>query len=180
MVQNKKIEVRKRYNASASHYDTRYKKIQFTKYEEVFSKIDVSKLKTPILDVGGGTGLLVEYLGNNAKEVWCIDISLSMLKIAKQKRPRGYYVCADGDYLPLRSHSVKTVVSFTMLQNLPEPDKTLAEITRVLEQNGVVFLTSLAKTIDLTKLIEWTKKYLKIEKAWNVQTEDIAIIAKKK
>lgn len=175
----KKKIIEERYNATAYLYDDRYTNIQETKYKAVLEDRLTSQIVEPIIDVGGGTGLLIDFLSSKFKDIWCIDLSFQMLKKGKSKRPEGNFICADSDSLPLRSHSVHTVTSFTMLQNLPYPSRTIKEFNRIIQRGGMVFLTFLTKKLTKDEIVQQVQKYFKIEKAWNLPVEDVAIIAKK-
>lgn len=82
-----------------------------------------------VLDVGCGTALLLKhvegiYVG--------LDVSKGMLEEAVKKRGDrpADFVLGDARSLPFRSKSFDTCYSFTMLQNVPEPERALEEIAR--------------------------------------------------
>ena len=83
-----------------------------------------------VLDVGCGTGLLMERL----RESYYVglDVSLGMLSKAKERRAGlADLVLGDARQLPFRSKSFETCYSFTVLQNVPEPERALKELRRV-------------------------------------------------
>jgi len=82
-----------------------------------------------VLDVGCGTGLLMRevrayYVG--------LDVSAGMLRKAAERRDGAKdLVRGDARLLPFRSKSFDACYSFTVLQNVPEPEEALKEIRRV-------------------------------------------------
>ncbi|MHA1685586.1 MAG: class I SAM-dependent methyltransferase [Candidatus Heimdallarchaeaceae archaeon] len=175
----KKRIIEERYNATADFYDDRYTEIQNSKYRAVFKNCLTSEILEPIIDIGGGTGLLIEYLAPDYKDIWCVDLSFQMLKKGKNKRSTGNFICADSDALPLKSNSIHTVTSFTMLQNLPSPSKTIEEFHRIMRPRSLICLTFLTKNLTKEDIIPQFQRYFRIKKAWNLPVEDVAIIAKK-
>ena len=122
----KGLEVADYYNAIARGYDELYGDEQKRKYEKGKRFLPLSE---KVLDAGCGTGLFaleVEgyYLG--------VDISLEMLRIAKNKLRNCYkdFVFGDVQMLPIRSKAFKACYSFTVLQNVEDPERTMEELKR--------------------------------------------------
>ncbi|MFH0869301.1 MAG: class I SAM-dependent methyltransferase [archaeon] len=144
-MESKKAEIKARYELSAEVYDSRYCKIQ----NEKFSALDGLDIRDKIIDLGCGTGLLADFL--KPRQLFGCDISFEMLKKAKE---RGMIVVqADLDTLPFKKETFNSVVSFTVLQNLPAPHKALAEIKRISKFSSVIVLTYLKK-FDFSKEIK--------------------------
>lgn len=178
-MKERKAEVRRKYDTTAKAYDTRYTEIQNRKYLEVFSKFDV-KDSDVIVDVGAGTGLLLDFLHSNKGNIFCCDFSFNMLKEGKKKHQHNQFICADSEFLPFRDSSADIVSSFTVFQNLPNPSEVIKQIIPILKQRGTLILTALQKKYkieDLRKLIVQTN--LKIDIVWNLTYEDTSVIARK-
>lgn len=142
---NKARQIKQAYDSSAEIYDSRYKEIQFLKYQTMLSGIE---LKGKILDLGCGTGLLAEF---SEKKLFGLDLSFGMLKFAKK---RGEIVVqASQEHLPFRPETFDAVLSFTSLQNSDDAAKTLAEAKRILRKDGIFILTHLKK-FNFLKQIE--------------------------
>ncbi|MBD3340087.1 MAG: methyltransferase domain-containing protein [Candidatus Lokiarchaeota archaeon] len=189
----KKKQIIRDYNQSSIFYDARYKKIQFEKYTLIFSNITLED--TFILDAGCGTGLLFEYFYLNADN-WNssitnhyvgIDISLKMLKLFSNKIRNKYsnledkvgLILADLEHLPFRKNVFKSVFSLTSLQNLPEKDKGLLEMVRVLKLGAELKLSILKKKIDFKEFIEFVESYLcNLKIINNSNLEDLIIFGK--
>ena len=54
-----------------------------------------------------------------------------MLKLAKRKQGNPALVYADADHLPFKGQTFNRIFSFTLLQNMPDPKRTVAEMKRV-------------------------------------------------
>ena len=176
---NKKYDVRHKYDSTADRYDTRYRDIQMQKYFEIFSKIKMVKNGT-IIDVGGGTGLFLDYLQSNELTTIITDISVEMLKEGRKKNSHGFFLCADSEYLPLRKNSGDLITCISVIQNLENPQKTVKECYFVVKKNKYFVLTALEKLFHLEKLREIVEKIgFILIKAWLLSQEDIAIIARK-
>ena len=95
-----------------------------------------------ILDVGTGTGYALPYLRKRFRKAHVIgcDIAPAMLKEAR--RHRGLWrsstlLAADGECLPIASHSVDCVYSNLSLQWM-DLDRAFAEFLRILRPGGVL------------------------------------------
>jgi ubiquinone/menaquinone biosynthesis C-methylase UbiE len=117
------------YDAVAKGYDELYGEEQRRKY-----KIGLKKLKPSykVLDVGCGTALLFLELPKGTYYLG-IDVSPGMLEVAKErvKNSLADLVLATAEALPLRSKSFPTCYSFTVLQNVEDPERALEEVRRV-------------------------------------------------
>ncbi len=177
---NKKIEATKRYNETAKLYDKRYGDIQIRKYQEVIPEITISDTDL-IIDVGGGTGLLSDYLQNNSKNIFICDLSFEMLKEGKRKNKEGHFICADSEALPFRNDCCELVCYFSVFQNLESPDLSLSEGYRSLKPKGRIIVTVLSKLFTQEILEEMlNKNEFVIEKSCKLAVEDFAFIGKKK
>jgi len=97
-----------------------------------------------ILDVGCGTGLLLEQLGRTHPEAELVGLDLTprMLGIAQHRLAgRAALVAADAATLPFRDAHFDTVVSSSVLHYLPDPRRALGEWRRVLRPGGRLIVT---------------------------------------
>jgi ubiquinone/menaquinone biosynthesis C-methylase UbiE len=87
-----------------------------------------------VLEVGVGTGLILEGLGAGPKKKVGIDISPGMLAKAKA---RGFDVIqGSATELPVEDERFDVVFSFKVLAHIPDIEKALSEMTRVLRPGG--------------------------------------------
>ncbi len=98
-----------------------------------------TKRDQPLLDLGGGTGMVTErLLAKEYRQVVTADVSLAMLREAKQKVPAMRAVVCDGERLPFKDEVFQTVVCSSMLHHLPFPDRVLAAAKHTMRPYGVL------------------------------------------
>ena len=147
----KKVKIKSDYDKSAETYDSRYREIQYLKYQGMLENIE---LKGKVLDLGCGTGILGEFLN---ERLVGIDISLEMLK---QGEDREKFIQGDMENIPFKENSFDTVLSFSAFMNLSDLNKGLREVKRVLKRGGLFLVTLLEKKFtdqflnDLNNLFE--------------------------
>lgn len=86
-----------------------------------------------VIDLGSGTGVLLDEAVRAGHYGVGIDLSFGMLAAARHASPR---LQADASRLPIRSASVDGVLSGFALRNFTEPGVVLAEVARVLRPGG--------------------------------------------
>jgi ubiquinone/menaquinone biosynthesis C-methylase UbiE len=144
------------YNQSAHVYDTQYSEEQEAKIATIMQNLSL-KHNSTVLDLGCGTGILIKYIADKTKFYTGVDISRQLLTHAKEKVnsfPNSFLILADADNLPFANHVFDTVFAITLLQNMPAPDSTLAEISRVSKPKASLVVTGLRKRFtqeELTK-----------------------------
>lgn len=144
---DKKREVMRSYNRSATAYDAQYAEEQDAKMEAALSHVVLME-NSLVLDAGCGTGLLFEHIGEPVKLLVGLDISLRILKEAKnrvKRFPKATIVRADADFMPFPNRVFDRVFAITLLQNTPNPLLTLQEMERVGKRHSVMVVTGLKK-----------------------------------
>ncbi len=132
------------YNATAGIYDKRYATEQDTKIGFLTNRLRPG-LGTLVLDVGCGTGRLLERLKGGPLCVG-IDPSIGMLREVKRKGCGADVILADAKHIPIRSSIADYVFSVSVLQLLDEPAVGAREILRVLKGGGWVGVSALLKS----------------------------------
>lgn len=94
-----------------------------------------------VLELACGSGQLSFRLAGNAKQWEATDFSENMITEAKKKpRPRNlYFAVQDAKNLPYADETFDAVMIANALHIMPEPDKAMAEIRRVLKSGGMLF-----------------------------------------
>lgn len=144
---DKKRDVMHRYDLTAHIYDMRYAEEQTTKIETAIVSINLNK-QGLVLDVGCGTGLLLDYVSNEVDAIVGLDISRKILLQTKKrarKSPNVHLVLADADNIPLKEDISNHAFALTLIQNTPNPLITLNEIKRVAKENAVIVISGLKK-----------------------------------
>ena len=148
---NKKRKVVRHYDRLAKIYDSQYAAEQEAKIKAALSDLHL-KPNSLVLDLGCGTGLLFEHIGNSVRLLVGIDISACILNEAKKRAKKFQNVAlirAEVDYVPFLSQTFDSVFAITLLQNTPNPTRTLEEIERITKQNATIILTGLKKEFTL-------------------------------
>jgi len=107
--------------------------------------LDLVPNQGKLLDLGTGTGRLLEALRDRAASVVAVDASPAMLEEAKRRMSATGVDDVDfrlGDlgHLPLSDGEVDTVVANMVLHHAPEPAQAVSEIYRVLRPGGTLLL----------------------------------------
>jgi phosphatidylethanolamine/phosphatidyl-N-methylethanolamine N-methyltransferase len=169
----------KLYDESAPVYHRRYRHIQRKKYQAIAPFLT----KGPIIDVGVGTGIGLPSLFGLSPIVG-VDGAIEMIRFAanqlqdlKDKYQDVSLVCAFAEALPFRDCSFPTVISVTMIQNVAEIQKGIAELVRILQRTGLCVVTSLAKVLPLSELESKIKaNFIRISQFENLADEDDGVV----
>jgi len=141
----------RRYDSTADIYDMRYAEEQAAKIEAALEGLNKENYGQ-VLDAGCGTGILFGYVANRAKTTVGLDISTKILLQAKKHAKNFqnvHLILADADNMPLKENTFNHVFGITLIQNTPDPAKTLNEIRRVTERDSVIVVTGLKKAFTL-------------------------------
>ncbi len=121
-----------------------------------------------VLEVGCGTGLILDRVTQFAARATGVDLSGGMLAPAAA---RGLAVAqASATELPIKSASVDVAYSFKVLAHVPDIRGALAEMARVVRPGGWV-LAEFYNTRSLRRLVKWAKP----PSAISAQTDDEAV-----
>lgn len=96
-----------------------------------------------VLDLGSGDGVLNEYLKNKSldNDFFLISCDLSFNFLLKNNNKNK--VQCDIQNLPFKSNLMDYVISFTVIQDVLNPEKVIFEVKRVLKKNGFFILSFL-------------------------------------
>jgi ubiquinone/menaquinone biosynthesis C-methylase UbiE len=131
------------YDRSAEGYDARFRELQRVKFRAAAPLLEAPPPGALCVDAGGGTGLLAEWLRDEAPQLaagrWLVlDLSLGMLRVARGRTP--LVAAADLAHLPLRE--AQLVCAFTSL--LEDISASLGELGRALKPGGQLAVSFLA------------------------------------
>ena len=127
------------WDKNAGRYDRFMRKDQAA-YEEMYALIwPVVKAKT-VLELATGTGLIAKSIVNAAAHIEATDASVGMIAEAKRDNQSAklYFSVQDMFRLPYADESFEVVIVSNALHIVPQPEKALAEIHRVLKDDGVL------------------------------------------
>lgn len=102
-----------------------------------------------LLDIGTGTGRMIELLGPQARRVTALDRSPDMLRLARAKLPQdagGKYALVLGDFaaLPPEADAADVIVMHQVLHYAPAPEAVIAEAARVIAPDGRLLIVDFA------------------------------------
>ena len=109
-------------------------------YEKMYVLIwPVVKAKT-VLELATGTGLIAKSIVNAAAHIEATDASAEMIAEAKRDNQSAklHFSVQDMFRLPYADKSFEVVIVSNALHIVPQPEKALAEIHRVLKDDGVL------------------------------------------
>ena len=127
------------WDKNAGRYD-RFMQKDRAAYDEMYVLIrPVVKAKT-VLELATGTGLIAKHIVNAAALVEATDASAEMIAEAKRDNHSAklHFSAQDMFHLPYANQSFDVVIVSNALHIVPQPEKALAEIRRVLKDDGVL------------------------------------------
>ena len=127
------------WDRNAGRYD-RFMRKDRAAYEEMYKLIQpVVKAKT-VLELASGTGLIAKNIVNAAAHIEATDASTEMIVEAKRDNQSAklHFSVQDMFRLPYADKSFDVVIVSNALHIVPQPEKALAEIRRVLKDDGVL------------------------------------------
>ena len=127
------------WDKNANRYD-RFMRKDRAAYEEMYELIrPVVKGKT-VLELATGTGLIAKHVVTAAAHIEATDASGEMIAEAKRdsRSAKLYFSVQDMFCLPYAGKSFDVVIVSNALHIVPQPEKALAEIHRVLKDDGVL------------------------------------------
>ena len=127
------------WDKNAGRYD-RFMRKDRAAYDEMYVLIrPVVKAKT-VLELATGTGLIAKHIVNAAAHIEATDASAEMILEAKRdnRSAKLHFSVRDMFRLPYADKSFDVVIVSNALHIIPQPEKALAEIRRVLKDDGVL------------------------------------------
>ena len=127
------------WNRIAKIYDHFMKK-DHKAYKQMYSLIYPVVRHKQVLELATGTGLIAKHIVRSADHIEATDASQEMIEQAKQgvKSTKLYFSVQDMFQLPYADQSFDVVIVVNALHIVPEPEKALSEIRRVLKDDGVL------------------------------------------
>lgn len=127
------------WDRTANSYDHFMKK-DHKAYKQMYSLIYPVVRHKQVLELATGTGLIAKHIVRSADHIEATDASQEMIEQAKQgvKSTKLYFSVQDMFHLPYADQSFDVVIVANALHIVPEPEKALSEIRRVLKDDGVL------------------------------------------
>lgn len=127
------------WDKNAGRYD-RFMRKDTAAYEQLYELLRPVVRQKTVLELATGTGLIAKHIVRYADHIEATDASQEMIEQAKQgvKSTKLYFSVQDMFHLPYADQSFDVVIVVNALHIVPEPEKALSEIRRVLKDDGVL------------------------------------------
>ena len=127
------------WDRNAGRYD-RFMRKDGAAYDEMYALIQPIVRHKTVLELASGTGLIAKHIVNAAAHIEATDASAEMIAEAKRdtRSAKLHFSVQDMFRLPYANQSFNVVIVSNALHIVPQPEKALAEIRRVLKDDGVL------------------------------------------
>ena len=127
------------WDKNAGRYD-RFMRKDGAAYDEMYELIRPIVRHKTVLELATGTGLIAKHIVNAAAHIEATDASPEMIAEAKRdnRSAKLHFSVQDMFRLPYANGSFDAVIVSNALHIVPQPEKALAEIRRVLKDDGVL------------------------------------------
>ena len=142
-------------------------------YKFMYDRIPTKIQNKEVLEIATGPGLLAKHVAYAAKRMVATDYSEGMIREAKKGEHADNlsFEIADAANLPYKDHSFDVVLIANALHVMPEPEKALREINRVLREGGLLIAPNFVshKAGLISRLWSGSLKLagIKFEHQWN-------------
>lgn len=127
------------WDKNAGRYD-RFMRKDATAYERLYELLRPVVRHRTVLELAAGTGLIAKNIVNSAAYIEATDASPEMIAEAKRdnRSAKLHFSVQDMFRLPYADGSFDVIIVANALHIVPEPEKALSEIRRVLKDDGVL------------------------------------------
>ena len=127
------------WDKNAGRYD-RFMRKDGAAYEMMYEMIQPVVRHKTVLELATGTGLIAKHIVNAAAHIEATDASPEMIAEAKRDNHSAklHFSVQDMFRLPYAEESFDVVIVSNALHIVPQPEKGLQEIKRVLKDDGVL------------------------------------------
>ncbi|NFE79346.1 methyltransferase domain-containing protein [Clostridium sporogenes] len=169
-------ELKQELSMMSSNYKNYNKKISNENILEL-SNLDLKQPNIKILELGCGDASLWNKNFNHIPSNWEItltDFSDGMLKDAKknlgEKRSRFNFKIVNAENIPFEEESFNVVIANHMLYHVPNINKALKEINRVLKSEGILFASTVGKNHmkEIREIISTFDIYSLTSESWEI------------
>ena len=180
------------WDRTAKIYD-RFMRKDSKAYEQMYALIYPVVRHKQVLELATGTGLIAKHIVSSADHIEATDASPEMIAQAKQgvQSTKLHFSVQDMFCLPYADRSFDVVIVSNALHIVPEPEKALAEIHRVLKDDGVLIAPTFThdgkdffgnvkaifmKMVGFRQYSNWSSEsYLDFlrEQGWTVQKSEV-------
>ena len=127
------------WDKNAGRYD-RFMRKDGAAYDEMYELIRPIVRHKTVLELATGTGLIAKNIVNAAAHIEATDVSAEMIAEAKRdnRSAKLHFSVQNMFCLPYAEESFDVVIVSNALHIVPQPEKALQEIKRVLKDDGTL------------------------------------------
>ena len=127
------------WDKNAGRYD-RFMRKDAAAYERLYELLRPVVRHRTVLELAAGSGLIAKNIVNSAAHIEATDASPEMIAEAKRdnRSAKLHFSVQDMFRLPYADGSFDVIIVANALHIVPEPEKALSEIRRVLKDDGVL------------------------------------------
>ena len=127
------------WDKNAGRYD-RFMRKDAAAYKRLYELLRPVVRHRTVLEPAAGTGLIAKNIVNSAAHIEATDASPEMIAEAKRdnRSAKLHFSVQDMFRLPYADGSFDVIIVANALHIVPEPEKALSEIRRVLKDDGVL------------------------------------------
>lgn len=125
----------------------------------IFSRISRLNCKKIILDCACGSGYGSNFIASTCQvPVLGVDIDDNVIKYARKRYALlsnylSFLTANAMDLNTIQTASLGSIISVETIEHIPKPEKALSEFSRILDPNGVLFITSPDATMHPNSLL---------------------------
>ncbi|MCR5217042.1 class I SAM-dependent methyltransferase [Treponema sp.] len=148
-------------------------KSQKNQYNFLYDKISTLVKGKTVLELATGPGMIAKHISSSARKIIATDFSQSMIDTAeKKKSPENLtFEVADATNLRFVDNSFEVVIIANALHIMPQPEKALSQIKRVLKDDGILIAPNFIDHDGQEKQNLWARFLefigVKFEHKWN-------------
>ena len=127
------------WDKNAGRYD-RFMRKDAAAYERLYELLRPVVRHKTVLELATGTGLIAKNIVSSANHIEATDASSEMIAEARRDNHSAklHFSVQDMFHLPYADGSFDVIIVTNALHIVPEPEKALSEIRRVLRDDGVL------------------------------------------
>ena len=180
------------WDKNAGRYD-RFMRKDAAAYERLYELLRPVVRQKNVLELATGTGLIAKNIVNSAAHIEATDASPEMIAEARRDNQSAklHFSVQDMFHLPYAEESFDVVIVSNALHIVPQPEKALAEIHRVLKDDGVLIAPTFThagnsfsgkvkaffmKLVGFRQYSKWSSEsYLDLlrEQGWTVRKSEV-------
>ncbi len=140
MPDESKSRIKEYYDFLSDSYDELYGREQEKKHEKILESIDKAKFDL-LIEVGCGTGAMLERATPSCSWVVGTDISPNMLRKARMRANREItdFLVSDCSALPFRDQVSDLVISISVLKS--DSEHQFLELSRIAKHDGTILVS---------------------------------------